>query len=222
MGIKTGQDKTFDVVFPKDYGVQALQSKKVTFSVTAKQVQEPKPPKLDDSFAAQAGPFKALAELKADIKKQLTIERQQQADRDYENQLVRNIAAKATMPIPEKLIDEEVERAEQNERQNITYRGQTWQEHLAEEGITEEEHRKRNRPNAHETVKAGLVLSEISEQEGIQVTPEEVEIRIQLLRGQYTDAQMLAELDKPENRRDIENRLLTEKTLAKLKAYTSK
>jgi hypothetical protein len=33
---------------------------------------------------------------------------------------------------------------------------------------------------------------------------------------------MRAELDKPENRRDIANRLLTEKTLAVLTNYASK
>ncbi|HSX53359.1 MAG TPA: trigger factor [Patescibacteria group bacterium] len=221
-GLKHGDDTKFDVTFPKDYGVAALQSKKVTFSVSVKQVQEVVAPKLDDSFAAKSGPFKTLTELKTDIKKQLTIERQQQADRDFENQLVRNIAAKSSVAIPEVLIDEEVKRAEEGERQNLAYRGQTWQEHLDEEGITEEEHRRRNRDSAQESVKAGLVLSEISEQEGIKVTPEEFEIRLQLLKGQYTDNAMQAELDTPNGRRDIENSLLTEKTLAKLTVYAKK
>ena len=53
------------------------------------------------------------------------------------------------------------------------------------------------------------------------VTPEELEIRLQILRGQYTDPQMQAELDKPENRQDIASRILTEKVLAKLEEYAS-
>ena len=85
--------------------------------------------------------------------------------------------------------------------------------------MSEAEHRERNRPNAKESIKAGVILSAISEQEGISVTPEELAARLQLLKGQYTDPTMRAELDKEENRRDIENRLLTEKTIDTLCAY---
>ena len=68
----------------------------------------------------------------------------------------------------------------------------------------------------------GLVLSKVSEEENLDVTPEELEIRMQLLKGQYQDQQMQAELEKPQARRDIAARLLTEKTLAKLSGYATK
>ena len=220
-GVKAGASKTFDITFPKDYGASALQSKKVTFKVDVKKVQELKEPKADDSFAAQVGPFKTLAELKADIKKQLQAERQSQADTEYNNELVRKIAAKTQIEVPKTLVEEENQRLEDQEKQNLVYRGQTWQEHLEAEGITEVEHRQRHYPEAEERVKIGLILSEIAEKEGLQVTPEELEIRLQVLKGQYQDPQMQAELDKPENRRDIEARLMTEKTLAKLAAYAA-
>ncbi len=222
IGLKADQEKTFSLTFPKDYTVNALQSKKVSFNVVIKKINEIIEPKLDDSFAAKAGPFKTLAELKADIKKQIGIERQEQADREYENQLVSKIAKASEVSVPGVLVDEQVDRNEQAERQNLVYRGQTWQEHLEDEGVTEAQHRERNRPDAEASVKAGLVLSEIAQQEGLVVTPEEFEIRLQILKGQYTDKAMQTELDKPENRRDIENRLLTEKTLAKLVQYSQK
>src|SRR5262249_11457709 len=120
------------------------------------------------------------------------------------------------------LVDQQIQRAEDEERQNLAYRGQTWQEHLKEEGVTEAEHRDRQRPAAEQNLKASLVLSEIADKEGITVTPEELEIRLQVLKGQYQDAAMQAELDKPENRRDVEARIMTEKTLAKLVDYSSK
>ena len=70
-------------------------------------------------------------------------------------------------------------------------------------------------------MKAGLVLSEIASQEKINVTPDEFQLRLQLLKGQYPDPQMQSELDKPENRRDIMSRILTEKTIAKLTEYAT-
>jgi FKBP-type peptidyl-prolyl cis-trans isomerase (trigger factor) len=66
------------------------------------------------------------------------------------------------------------------------------------------------------------VLSEIAEKEDIFITPEELEVRVQLLKGQYQDAQMQAELDKQENQRGIASQLMSEKTIAKLREYSSK
>jgi trigger factor len=222
VGMKAGDTKEFDVTFPKDYGVAALQNKKVTFKVTAVKVQEMKAPKVDDDFASKVGPFKTVAELKADIKKQLVAERQQQANQEYENELVQKIVEKTTVEIPESLIDEQIQLLEEEEKRNLVYRGQTWREHLKEEGVTEEEHRKRNRPDAELRVKGGLVLSEIADREQITVGPEELELRIQMLKGQHQDPAMMAELDKPENQQDIMARLLTEKTIFKLVDYSSK
>ena len=222
VGQRTGGKKQFSLTFPKDYGVVALQSKKVTFSVTIKSINQLIEPKLDDAFAAKAGPFKTLAELKADIKKQLDLEKQQQADRQYEEQLVQDITQKSTIDVPKALVDQQILRAEEEEKRNLAYRGQTWEEHLKEEGVTEEQHRERNRPDITMRVKTGLVLNEISQLEKIEVTPEELELRMQLLKGQYQDPQMQAELAKTENQDEIASRIVTEKTLQKLVSYASK
>ncbi len=221
VGLKAGDEKTFKLTFPADYGVTSLQKRQVTFEVKVSDVQELTEPKLDDAFAASVGPVKTVAELKADIKKQLTMERQREAQTAYDNELLQKIADKSTVAIPKSLVDEEINRMEEDEKRNIVYRGQTWQEHLDDEGLTEEAHREQKREGAEQRVKAGLVLGEIAEKEDIRVTPEELEIRIQLLKGQYTDPAMLAELDNPENRRDINGRLMTEKTLDRLRSYAA-
>lgn len=219
IGMKAGEEKTFDITFPKDYGVAALQNRKVTFVVTVKKVQELQLPKVDDAFAAKVGPFKTVAELKADIKKQVTTERQAEAERDFQNELLQKISDRTEVAIPDSLVESEIDRMEQEERQNLVYRGQTWDEHLKAEGVTNEEHRERQRDMATSRVRSGLMLAEAAENEGVTVTDEEVEAQLELLRQQYPDEQMRAELDKPETRREIMSRLVSEKTIAKLSAY---
>lgn len=222
VGLKAGEEKTFDITFPEDYGVPALQGKVVSFTVTVKKVRELELAKLDDAFAATVGPFKTLAELKADIKTQLQTQRADEAQRAFENELLGAIAEKAKADIPQVLIDNEIEAMEEEERRNLMYRGQTWQEHLDSEGKTAEEHKAGLREAAEARVKTGLVLGEISEAEAITVEDAELDARIAALKAQYNDTQMQAELDKPENRREIRSRLLTEKTIAKLTEYASK
>jgi trigger factor len=220
VGLKVGDTKDFTITFPKDYSASDLRNKKVTFNVVIKGIDELHEPKLDAAFVASVGPFTTLDELKADIKKQLRIEREQQANRDMENDLLEKIAQKTTVAIPNKLIEDEIDRIQEEEKRNLVYRGQTWQEHLAQEGISETQHREKNREGAELRVKAGLVLAEAADRENITVSKEELDLRIQLLKGRYNDQAMEAELDKPQNRRELSSRLLTEKTIQKLLSYS--
>jgi trigger factor len=222
VGLKAGDQKTFDITFPADYGAPELQNKKVTFTVTVKTVREVKLPALTDAFAAKVGPFKTVDKLKKDIKSQLVAEKENQAQRVFENDLLTAIAEKAKADIPKMLVDEEIDRMEAEEKQNLVYRGETWQEHLKREGKTDAEHREGLRKQAEIRVKTGLVLGEIAEAEKITISDKELDAQIAKLKKQYGDKQMQAELDKPENRRELGSRLLTEKTIAKLADYAAK
>lgn len=220
-GLKAGQEKTFDVMFPKDYSVSELRGTKASFTVTVKTVRELALPKLDNDFVAKVGPFKTVAALKADIKKQLQTEKDAQAQRNFENDLLAEISERAKADIPGALIDEEIDRMEEEERRNLIYRGQDWQEHLKAEGKTAEQHREGLREAAEARVKTGLVLGEIAEAESVTYTEAELSERIEQLKNQYNDARMKAELDKSENRRELGSRLITEKTIARLTSYAT-
>jgi trigger factor len=223
LSAKPGETKTFGVTFPKDYAVKALAKAKVTFEVTVKKVQEVKLPEVTDEFAASVGPVKSVRDLKADIKKELQIEKQRQSDVEYESSLVAAITKKAKVDMPPELIDEHTQRLFDELKQNLTYRGQTIKEFLEERDVSEDDyHTNELRPQAEERVKASIVLAEIADNEGIQVTPEELEIRVQVLKGQYKDPQMQAELNKPENRQEIASRMMSEKTVAHLASFANK
>jgi len=220
--LKAGQKKTFTLTFPKDYAVKALAGSRVTFTVNVKKIEEQSLPEVNDKFAAQAGPFKSVDELKNNIKQELVRERHTQATQDLEAEIIKDVTNKSTLEVPELLVEDQIERLLAELRQNLTYRGLTYQEFLEREGKTEQAYRQELLvPEAKERVKAGLVLAEIADKEKVNVSPEELEARMQLLKGQYQDAAMQAELDKPESRQNIANRLLTEKTIQKLVEYAT-
>ena len=218
IGMKPQDEKEFTVTFPKDYGAKALQSKKVTFTVTLNKVNEVKQPKLDDEFAGKVGPFKSLDELKEQIRTELEQEAERKAERDYEAAIVNKLADDTKVDIPEVLIEEQKQMVLQEVRQNVVQRGMTYEEFLASQGVSEEDYTdKEILPEAERRVKAALLLSEIADAEGIDVTPEELEARLQILKAQYKDQKMQDELDKPENRREINSRIRSEKVIAFLK-----
>lgn len=208
------------VTFPKDYGSKPLQNKKVNFDVHVIEVRSRELEKLDDSFAAKIGPFKNMDELKADVKKQLLSEKQYQAERAFENDLLTMLAEKSSVDLPDQIVDEEVDRMINEERQNIVYRGQTWQEYLDSMGVDEAKHKAGLKPQAELRVRSGVALGEVANVENVSVTENELDERIAFLKAQYkSDEKMIAELDKDDNRRDIANRLLTEKTIGLLAGF---
>ncbi len=216
IGLKTDGEKEFTLTFPKDYGVSALQNRKVTFKVKVVAINEVTPAAVDEKLVAKVNPsLKTVEQLKQDIKQQLQIEKQQQADRNYENDLINGIVDKSTVDIPEELINQQVESVERELRQNLAYRGLTLDDYLANNGLDETSMRQKELlPEAERRLKTGLVLGEIADQEKLAVSKDEAEARLELYKQQYkSDPQMQAELDKPENRREIVGRLLTEKTI---------
>lgn len=223
VGLSASDEKTFTLTFPKDYGAKALAGKKVTFTVKVIKVQEIVEPKLDDEFAKQSGPFETIKQLKDDIKTQLTFEKTEAAERDFESLLIKTISDKSKVAIPDSLIEEQKEIMLRDFKQNLTYRGQAFSEFLESEGLTEEEFdAKELQPQAKERVKASLVLTEISELEKIDVGMDEINERIAQLKAQYKDDAMRAELDKPEAINSIGSRIVTEKTLEILKGKSTK
>ena len=223
VGMKANDEKTFTVPFPKDYGVKDLQGKKVSFKVTATKVQEVVLPSADDEFAKSVGPFEDIKQLRTDIESQLLVEAENQSRRKLENDIIAKVIKESSVAIPKILIDDQIDRIESEERRNIVYKGQTWEEHLAEEKVTAEEHREQKRPQAEERVKAGFLLGEIAEVEKLDVNPEELQMRLTQLRKQHkTDQKMIEEIEKPENQRNIAAQILTEKTLDLLVDFATK
>lgn len=214
IGLKPGEEKTFTLTFPKEYGVKALASSKVTFTAKVGTVNEMKKPALDDAFAASVGPFKSVKELEADIKKQLEHDAFHENERARQNEAVAQVVSKSEVKLPQAVIDQQVIYELDELRRNLMNRGQTYQEFIAAEATTEDQYKKDViEPRAIEQVKTGIVLSEIAELEKLSVTPEELEQQIQALKAQYKDPAMQAELDKPESRRDIASRILSQKVV---------
>lgn len=214
VGMKAGEEKTFELTFPKDYGSKDLAGKKVDFTVTAQEVKELESAKLDDELAQKVGPFKTLQELTDDIKKQLEHDKANQARTKQQNAILEKLSSLAKIEIPQTLIDQQIVYNIDETRRELMYKGQTFEEFLEKQGKTEEEYKKTLEAPAKEQLTVSLALTEIAERENIEVAPEELAVRVQLLKGQYKDEAMHAELDKPENQRDIRSRMRTEKVLA--------
>lgn len=219
VGLKAGDTKDVKLAFPKDYHVKDLAGQDVVFEVTVKKVNSVKLPALDDKFAAKAGPFTSMDDLRKDIKAEITAQAERKAADDLKDELVKQLVAKSTVSVPSVLRDDQIRSLEQDLRQNLMYRGRTLEQYFEEKGYADRDAWVKAEANdaADARIKAGLVLAQLSKELKIEATADELAAHINAYKQQYANNPKMAKhFDKPEAQREVANRLITEKTIDKL------
>lgn len=219
-------DETFDieVTFPAEYHSADLAGQPVVFTVTLKKIHEKALPELNDEFAAKAGPFTAMDELKADMKRELMAQKEREASDKWKDALLTELIEKSKVVVPEVLLADQMRSIEQDFQQNLMYRGLTLDAYLESQQYKdiEEWREKEVKPTALKRVQAGLVLSEVTKAEGISLTETEIDEHVEVHKKQYANnPDALKQFESPEVRQDIANHFLSEKTIDRLIALNS-
>ena len=226
VGKKIGETFDLTLKFPATYHVADLADAEVVFTTTLKKVKELKKPALDDEFAKKANDqVSTIAELKKDIKEELTKQKEREATDKLKDDLVGKLIEISDIPVPQVLLDDQVRSIEQDMTQNLMYQGITIEQYIGNQGFKDREEwqAKEVIPAAEKRVKAGLVLAELSKAEKVEATADELAEHINLYKQQYANSPETAkQFDQPEAQRDIANRLLTEKTVDLLVELNSK
>jgi len=225
IGHKTGDVFDLELSFPADYHAADLKGAQVVFTTTLKAVKEVVLPKLDDKLAAKAGPFKTAAELKTDTKRELTAQKEREAGEKLKDELVKQLVAVSKIPIPEILVSDQAKSIEQDFVNNLMYQGITIDQYIENKGFKSREDwlETEVKTVATKRVQAGLALAELSKAEKIEATAAELDAHVDMYRQQYANnAEALKRFEQPEARRDIANRLLTEKTVDRLVELNTK
>lgn len=214
VGHASGDKFDLPLTFPKNYGVKDLAGAKTVFEVLVKQVNEIVKPKIDDELAAKCGPFKTVAELKADIKKNLQAQNEHKLEDKYKDDLVNELVKKSKIPAPEILIDDQVRMIREDMTRNATAQGMSFEDFLEANNETLENWEKEARKIAEQRVKASLALQNVALAEKITVSDDEVGAKIAELRDVYKKSpDALKQLKDPNVKMDIKNRMTIEKTL---------
>ena len=216
VGHKPGDKFDVPLTFPKDYHAESLKGTKVVFEVTLKKVAEVKLPELTDELAKKVGPVDNVKDMLEDIKSELMLQNERQADDRYKDDLIQALVKVSKVPVPEILLTDQTRSIAQDFKQNLMYRGLTPDDYMKQMGYADEAEWQEKEFNelAEKRVKAGLVLAELSKEENVEVTKEELDARQAQMLEQYPS--MKEQLNTPESRADLVNRLVTEKTLDRL------
>ena len=169
IGIKTGEKRLVKITFPANYASDALAGKEAEFDVTAKSLEAPGAIAIDDAFAKSLG-MESLDKLKDAVKARLQQEHAAVSRQRLKRQLLDKLDETHKFALPPTLAEQEFNNVWTAVEGDLKAQGRTF----ADEGTTEEKAREEYRAIADRRVRLGLVLAEIGEKNGINVTEDEV------------------------------------------------
>jgi trigger factor len=179
-GMKPGETRAIDVVFPAEYTTKDLAGKAATFDVTAKGLSRFVVPALDDTFAQKLA-FDDLAEMRSSVQRRIQAELDAMARLRIKRQLLDALADRANFPAPQGLVDQEF--------------NQIWQRVEAErkEGRLDDDDKDKDeatlqadyRAIAERRVRLGLLLAEIGHANNITVGDDEMTRAMRMEAARY-------------------------------------
>ena len=184
IGMKAGDEKDIDITFPEDYHAD-LAGKAVVFKVKVHEVKEKEVPEMDDEFAKDVSEFDTLKELKADLKKKITEERQKDADRAFEDALMEQVAANITADVPDAMIETQARQFLDNFKMQIAQSGIPYDQYMKMTGMDEAQLLADAKEPAERQVRMDLAVAAIIKAENLDATDEEVEAEFKRLAEQY-------------------------------------
>ena len=210
IGMKAGEEKDIDITFPENYTPE-LAGKPVVFHVKVNEVKVKEVPAIDDEFAKDVSEFDTLKDLKADIKKKMTAERTEAAQRAFEDVLMAKVAEGVEADIPQEMVELQAERMMEQFKQQLASQGIPFDQYLQMTGTTEADFRKQADGPAAEQVKMDLAVEAIIKAEGLEASDEDVENEMKSVAEKYgMDLDTVKKYLRPE---DVKEQVVREKVM---------
>jgi trigger factor len=203
--VKAGENKSFDVTFPKDYQAKELAGKKANFEVSITDIAAPKLPEVDAEFATSLGVADGdVQKMRSEIHANLEREVKNRIHAKLKEQVMQAFLDCTKIEVPKSLLDMETQRLMQNALKDMHERGMNVNPNdvpLPADIFTEQAMRR---------VSLGLILAEAVRINALTAKPEQINALILEFAQSYEDPQEVIKWhhQNPERMQEIESLVL--------------
>ena len=179
VGVKTGEERQISVTFPEDYQAKELAGKPATFDLKITAVKTAGETKIDDDMAKSLG-LESLEQLTGLLKGQIEQELNGLTRTHMKRKLLDQLAEGHDFEVPPSMVEAEFEQIWQQLQHEATH-----EEDPAAALAEMESERDDYRKIAERRVRLGLLLSEIGQKNGVEVSQQEMNRLIAQAAQQY-------------------------------------
>lgn len=185
IGKNIGEECEVNVTFPTEYHAAELAGKPAMFKVTVKEIKAKELPALDDEFASEVSDFDTLDEYKKDIEKKLQERKEKAAASQNEDRVVAKVVENATMEIPDRMVDAQVDNMLQDTARRMQSQGLSMDLYMKYTGMNVDQMKDQLRPDAVKRIQTRLVLEAVAKAENIEVSEEKIDEEIAKMAESY-------------------------------------
>lgn len=186
IGMKSGENKTLDLEFPKDY-VKDLAGKKVKFDVTVHEIKTRKLPELNEDFYKDLGyeDMKTEEEFRKEVEKVLNDRKQKELDDKFLDACLEKAANNMKVDINDEIIDDEIHRMIHDVEHKLQMQGLTIDQYYEFTGLTHEKMHEQMHDEAVKRIKYRYLIECVADAEKIDFTKKEVEAKAEEMAKNY-------------------------------------
>jgi len=185
VGMKAGERKDVEAIFPEDYGNKELAGKKAAFTVLVHENKVLELPELDDEFAKRFNPEGTLETFRTDMRKRLNDEAERRARESMKSAVLEKLIERHDVPLPPAMVEREAESILEDLKRRVSQADVSWDAYLAEVQKTEEALAEEHLAEARRRVKLTLLIEAIAKAEDIEATAEELDEELTVLAQRY-------------------------------------
>ena len=176
LGMKKDETKEITKKFKKDYEDTDLAGKTVKLNVTIKAVKVRDLPAIDDDFAQDCNEkYKTLADMKADIKRNMEVAKDRRIRELKNNSLLEQLVKKNPFDIPASMLAAELDGRWNMMAQQFQTTPEQLEKMIVASGQTKETMLKEWTGDSEKMLKSRIIVDALIRERNISVTPEEIE-----------------------------------------------
>lgn len=179
VGAKAGDSKTLSLTFPEDYQAEELKGQAVEFKITVNKVEAQKLPEIDEEFMKAFGVEGGdLAKFRVEVKKNMERELTNAVRARIKGQVMDGLVNNHSFDVPGALVGNEIQRMRQQMMQQFGG-GQQFDASILPDDLFREQ--------AERSVRLGLIVRQILEQNQLKADADKVRARIEEIAEQYEE-----------------------------------
>lgn len=177
VGLKKGDKKDVNVVFPENYPSEELKNQPALFKVEVKEVKGRKFPEFDKDFFADlnVGGVENLDDLKKYIKENKTAEKTRQVEDEYLFKCLDKVVEESKFEIPVEMTEDETNRLVREFSEKLQYQGLKLDDYLKYCNTNMDSFKASLKDEANKRIGYRLIMDAVVDAEKLEITDEELE-----------------------------------------------
>ena len=187
IGMKAGEEKDLNLIFPEDYGAKDLAGAKVVFKVKVNEIKEKKARELDEDFFDDLGMEGVDSEekLREHIKSSITAHKEVENENAYVDELLEEVGKNVEVDIPQEMVEEEIDRLMGRFEEQMKMQGVSLDLYYQFTNSDASQLRNQMEKEAFSNVLYRLMLDAIIKEEKIEVSMDDAEKEASEMAEEY-------------------------------------